>query len=370
MNKPKQKKLIEVSNLSVCFDTDEGRVQAVRDVSFYIRTGEIIGVVGESGSGKSVTTSTLLGWVPGAPGIVSGEVTYYDEMELPHELFSIEKIDAIKNYKKKGKEDPIISEYELSKRFKKYRHDQISMIFQEPKRYLHPFWSVEKHFKTILIPLNGETLKELATPFLEIVGLNVGDIWNLYPHNLSGGMNQRLMISLALSRSPRILIADEMTTGLDVTTQVRLAEMLSKLIEDAEDENRAIIMISHDIAFVLKIVNVLMVMYAGDIVEFGPAHLFYDDDQEDNHPYTNALLNVFYSETGAFIEGDVPSSINPPRGCPFRERNCPVYKANMNEIGHLCEQERPQKYFTKDSQGHWVRCHKFLIKPWSDIVSS
>ncbi len=359
-----QKKLIEVQNLVVNFDSNEGTIQAVRDVSFYIRTGEIIGVVGESGSGKTVTTSSLLGWISNAPGIVSGKITYYDEDENPHVL-----IEQKANGKPLSLSERVFSDFDLTKKFKKIRQDEITMIFQEPKRYLHPYWTVEKHFQTIFNDKRNHELYHKSTPFLETVGLSPKKIWTLYPHNLSGGMNQRLMISLALARNPRLLIADEMTTGLDVTTQVKISDMLSTLIADAEDENRAIIMISHDIAFVIKIVNVLMVMYAGDIVEFGPAHLFYDEDQEDNHPYTNALLDVFYGRSKEAIEGDVPSSIDPPAGCPFRDRKCKVYEERHEEIGHFCENERPDKYFPNGERGHWVRCHKFKIEPWSDLVS-
>ncbi len=361
-----RKKLIEIKDLCVNFNTPEGTIQAVRDVSFYIRTGEIIGVVGESGSGKTVTASTLLGWVPGEPGIVSGEVLYYDESEVKHTLVSIPKL---KDGFQEGAIDVKISEHELNSRFRDIRSEDFTMIFQEPKRYLHPFWTVQKHFDDILKRSNGISVKDLAFPFLESVGLSQ-KIWDQYPHNLSGGMNQRLMIALALARQPRLLIADEMTTGLDVTTQVKIAEMLSRLISEAENQNRAIIMISHDIAFIIKIVNVIMVMYAGEIVEFGPADLFYDEDQDDNHPYTNALLDVYYDRNKSFIEGDVPSSKNPPPGCPFRERNCRILNENIGQLGSLCENHRPQKFFINDQQDHWVRCHKFTIEPWSKIVSS
>jgi oligopeptide/dipeptide ABC transporter ATP-binding protein len=364
MSDTNRKKLLEVNRLSVDFHSNEGRIQAVRDVSFYIRTGEIIGVVGESGSGKTVTTSSMLGWITNAPGIVSGKITYYDEDEQPDVL-----VNVTSDKSKSNSPGKIISEYDLNKKFKEIRKKDITMIFQEPKRYLHPYWTVEKHFAETIKGKSKEGLYEASKPYLETVGLSIKNIWMLFPHNLSGGMNQRLMISLALSRNPRLLIADEMTTGLDVTTQVKISDMLSKLIADAEDENRAIVLISHDIAFVIKIVNVLMVMYAGDIVEFGPAHLFYDEDQEDNHPYTNALLDVFYGRSKKAIEGDVPSSVNPPAGCPFRERNCKIYDENHEKIGRLCETSRPKKYFPNGDKGHWVRCHKFITKPWSNLVS-
>jgi oligopeptide/dipeptide ABC transporter ATP-binding protein len=361
-----RKKLIEIADLCVNFESPEGLVQAVRDVNFYVRTGEIIGVVGESGSGKTVTTSTLLGWLQGSPGIVSGKVIYYDQNENPHSVVSVKKSD---NFRQDSATKQVISDEQLNKKFAHIRKNDITMIFQEPKRYLNPFWTVSRHFEDVFESQGRTDVFEGAKGFLKSVGLPL-DIINKFPHELSGGMNQRLMIALALAREPRLLIADEMTTGLDVNNQVKIAHLMSNLVAEAENQDRSIIIISHDIAFVIKIVNMLMVMYAGEIVEFGPAHLFYDDDMEDNHPYTNALLDVYYGRNKSFIQGDVPSSTNPMEGCPFRARNCTTYEENKEELHPLCSKVRPKKYFISNQNDHWVRCHKFTLEPWSKIVST
>jgi len=361
-----RKKLIEIADLCVNFDSPEGLVQAVRDVSFYVRTGEIIGVVGESGSGKTVTASTLFGWIPGQPGIVSGDIIYYDQEETPHTIVSVKKSNSFSQEKSN---ESVISEVELNKRFKNIRKNDITMIFQEPKRYLNPFWTVKRHFEDVFESKGQESMAQDTADYIHSVGLDP-KIINNFPYELSGGMNQRLMIALSLAREPRLLIADEMTTGLDVNNQVKIAHLMSKLVTDAENQDRSIIMISHDIAFVIKIVNILMVMYAGEIVEFGPAQLFYDDDTEDNHPYTNALLDVYYGRNKSFIEGDVPSSIRPTQGCPFRERSCSTYQDNKALLDPLCSKVRPKKFFIKNQTDHWVRCHKFTIEPWSKIVST
>lgn len=362
---PNKQKLIEVDQLRINFVTPQGLVQAVRDVSFYIRTGEIVGVVGESGSGKTITASSLLGWLPAEPGIVSGKIIYYDQDEKPVNLIDI----PLNGNPQSQQKNPHYPLKKLHQTFAPIRGNTVTMIFQEPRRYLNPYWTTEDHFKDIFLGLDEDELKQTGSKYLADVGLTPENIWLQFPHSLSGGMSQRLMIALALAMRPRLLIADEMTTGLDVTTQSLIAELFRKLIYRSENRDRAVVLISHDIAFVIKIVTKLVVMYAGEIVEFGPAELFFDDDQEDNHPYTNALLNVYFNRSQGTIKGDVPSSLEPLAGCPFAYRECQVLSDRKSELDQCCHSERPPKYFLKDSGDHWVRCHKFRLDPWRDLAS-
>ncbi len=290
--------LLEVSDLHVHFDTDDGVVQAVDRVSFEIASGETLGIVGESGCGKSVANMTILGLTRGPHTTISGRVMY-------------EGTDLLQM----GADD-----------LRQVRGNDIAMIFQDPLSSLHPFYRIgDQIVEAIRIHRNTSraSARARAIELLGLVGVpepsrRVDD----YPHEFSGGMRQRAMIAMALANEPKLLIADEPTTALDVTTQ---AQILS-LLDDLQSRlGMAVILITHDLGVVAENADRVLVMYAGRVVEAGSIdQIFYDP----GHPYTWGLLGSLPSldlhrhDQLPQIAGVPPSLLAPPRGCHFRDR-CP-----------------------------------------------
>ena len=291
-------KILEVKDLAVSFQTYGGQVQAVRGVSFDLHEGETLAIVGESGSGKSVTSQTIMKLIPMPPGkITGGEILFNGEDIVPKTEKQMEKI--------RGKE--------------------ISMIFQDPMTSLNPTLRIGYQIMEVLIKhqkMTKSAAKARAIELLRLVGIPMAEKRvNQYPHEFSGGMRQRAMIAIALAANPKLLIADEPTTALDVTIQAQILELMKNLQSKMDT---SIIFITHDLGVVANVADRVAVMYAGQIVEMGTVdEIFYDP----RHPYTWGLLASMPSLDNddkaelAAIPGTPPDLTNPPKGCAFAPRN-------------------------------------------------
>jgi peptide/nickel transport system ATP-binding protein/oligopeptide transport system ATP-binding protein len=291
--------LLSIKDLQVGFATDEGTVQAVDGVTFDVSRGEVVAVVGESGSGKSVTGMTLMGLTRGPNARIAGSA----------------KLD--------GQELTTASNEDL----RKIRGNDIAMIFQDPISSLNPVyrvgWQIVEQIRTHHPEVSKADAMAQAVTLMERVGVpRAEERLRSYPHEFSGGMRQRVMIAMALSCSPKLLIADEPTTALDVTIQAQILDELRKL---REETNAGIILVTHDLAVVADIADRVVVMYSGRVVEQGTLdQLFYDPQ----HPYTWGLLGSITRidrDRGTklpAISGSPPSLLAPPKGCHFKPR-CP-----------------------------------------------
>lgn len=292
-------KLLEVKNLRTAFDIEAGRLFAVDNVSFSVDRGETLGIVGESGCGKSVTSLSVMGLVPNPPGeVVSGEILFEGEDLLKYS----------------------------DEQMRKIRGNDIAMIFQEPMTSLNPVFTIGNQIGEAISVHNPEFDKtqvlEKTIEILNLVGIpEAAQRTKDYPHQLSGGMRQRVMIAMALSCTPKLLIADEPTTALDVTIQAQILDLMAKL---QKEFNAGMIMITHDLGVVAETCDNVAVMYAGKVVEYGSVDdIFY----RPQHHYTKGLLNsvpYFKSherkETLDTIPGMVPNILDLPPGCRFQDR--------------------------------------------------
>jgi len=320
--------LLEVQHLRTEFRTDRGVLTAVDDVSFDLAEGEAIGVVGESGSGKSVTALSIMRLVSKPAGrIMSGRVLFEGQDLLQLDEAEMQKIRGAK----------------------------IAMIFQDPMSSLNPILTIERQMTESLelhMGLNRKQARVRAVEMLQVVGISDADRRiDDYPHQFSGGMRQRVMIAIALSCSPRLLIADEPTTALDVTIQAQITDLVRRLRREFAT---SIIWISHDLGVVAGLCDRVMVMYAGQIVEdAGIDQIF----AEPRHPYTLGLLNSIprldrpVTAELIPIEGSPPDLIDRPPGCPFQPR-CPFAVERSHEERPPLEEVRP---------GHRVAC-------WADVT--
>ena len=288
--------LLEIDNLKTHFFTDEGILPSVDGISFQIERGETLGIVGESGCGKSVTAMSILRLIPQPPGkIVGGEIRF------------------------NGRNLVDIPEPEL----RKIRGNDIAMIFQEPMTSLNPVYTVGNQIVEAITLHQGKEpaeAREIAIQILRDVGIPAPEMRiDEYPHQMSGGMKQRVMIAMALSCNPELLIADEPTTALDVTIQAQILELLRAM---QEDRGMAIMLITHDLGVVAETCKRVVVMYAGRVAESGTIEEIFE---KPLHPYTMGLLSSLPDRAppGArlpTIEGTVPSPLNFPSGCRFRNR--------------------------------------------------
>ena len=314
--------LLQVQNLTTAFATPRGTVRAVNGVSFVLHRGEILGIVGESGSGKSMTARSILRIIPPGGRITDGRV-----LLGPTDLVAL-------------------SETKMSM----VRGAQVAMIFQEPTAVLNPVLTVGEQIIEVLRThqsMNRAEARKQALEQLREVGIPAPrERIRSYPHELSGGMNQRCTIAMAIACKPRVLIADEPTTALDVTVQ---AQILKLLVDITREKEIGLIFITHDIAAVAQIAQRVAVMYAGRLVEIGPTERIIDHPK---HPYTQALLKALPTMTTAKgervpdIPGNVPDMADLPSGCPFHPR-CP-------DVLDRCGQQLPE-LDTIDQQ-HNVRC--------------
>ncbi|MBN1284531.1 MAG: ABC transporter ATP-binding protein [Anaerolineae bacterium] len=322
-----QNVLLEVKDLHVNFFLTEGTVRAVNGVSFEIERGKTLGVVGESGCGKSVTARAILNMVRPPGRILSGEINYYGYSDAPVNLIAL---------------DPEGSE------IRRIRWGEIAMIFQEPMTSLSPVHTIGNQMtEAICLHLNmpkDEALR-YSIELLERVGLpQPGRLLNHYRHELSGGMRQRVMIAMALSCKPKLLIADEPTTAVDVTTQAQVLNLMRDL---QQEFGMAILYITHDLGVVAEMADKVVVMYLGEEVEGADVDTIYYNPA---HPYTRALLRSIPRHDIRLdrletIEGNVPDPTNIPKGCAFHPR-CHYY------VPAQCVHPPYQQI----GDGHWVRC--------------
>ncbi|MGM9639513.1 MAG: ABC transporter ATP-binding protein [Butyricicoccaceae bacterium] len=325
--------LVDVKNLSVSYFTYAGEVQAVRNISFTVESGKTTALVGESGCGKSVTSKSLMGLIERPGRIKEGSSITYNGREI---LQFTEK------------------------EWQAFRGKECSMIFQDALVSLNPTMKIGRQIVENLANHNEDNLqpgqlRERAREMLDLVGIPDSEAClEKYPHELSGGMRQRVMIATAMITSPSLLIADEPTTALDVTIQAQILELMKELQKKL---GMAIIMITHDLGVVADMTDKIIVMYAGKIVECGQSEdIFYDP----RHPYTWALMNsvprldLDNKEELVTIEGTIPDMIRPPKGCAFCSR-CP-YAMN------ICAEYEPE--VTDLGNGHQVAC--WLNDPRAD----
>lgn len=321
------KNLLEIKNLHTYFETRRGQIKAVNGVSCTIEEGKTLGLVGESGSGKSQTAMSILQLFEPNQKIYGGEI-----------IFEGEKISSFNR-----------------SQMEKIRGNDISMIFQEPMSSLNPVFTVEKQISEVLILHKKMDKKEAAKMVEELLAQvkipNPHVVAKQYPFELSGGMNQRVMIAMALACEPKLLIADEPTTALDVTIQAQILKLMNEL---KEKQNTSILFITHDLGVINQMADEVAVMYCGQIVEQSPVdYIFKHDITKYNHPYTIALLNSIPAITSDrnerldIIPGSVPHPLNLPSGCKFADR--------CKYATEKCRKEMPELVSVNENQK--IRCH-------------
>lgn len=316
-------RILEVKDLQTTFFIDSGQIPAVDHIDFHLGDSEILGIVGESGCGKSATSLSIMGLIPNPPGKIVGGEILYNNQDLTD-----------------------LSEKEM----RKIRGNDIAMIFQEPMTSLNPLFTIgNQMIEAIMIHTKEWSKKqaeERAIQMLKLVGLpRVEALMKDYPHQLSGGMRQRVMIAMALVCDPKILIADEPTTALDVTIQAQILKLMKELNDRL---GTAILLITHDLGVVAEICERVIVMYAGQIIEEAPTKLIFDDPQ---HPYTQGLIQSvpdmrFKKDRLYSIPGNVPKPGTITNGCRFAARCKYAFDS--------CRLENPELYETADV--HRTRC--------------
>lgn len=316
-------KLLEVKNLHTYFDTEAGTIKAVNGVDFYVEAGKTLGIVGESGSGKSVTSMSVIQLLDYPGRIADGEVIY------------------------KGEDLTKVTEA----RMRSIRGNEISVIFQEPMTSLNPVFRVGKQIGEALMlhqDLSKKEARERSIQLLRDVKIpRPSEVVDNYPHQLSGGMRQRVMIAMALACNPSILIADEPTTALDVTIQAQILSLMNDL---KEKQNTAILFITHDLGVVNQMADDVIVMYCGEVVEYASVDEIFGEPKFQ-HPYTEGLLHsIPRIDTGSDrldpIPGAVPHPLDLPKGCKFAPR--------CKYATDKCRNEHPQLEVVEGNQK--VRC--------------
>ena len=327
--------VLEVEDLETCFFTDNGVVRSVNKVSFDVPKNSIVGLVGESGCGKSVTSLSIMQLVQAPQGqVVGGEIRFNSDDLEGDKCYDVTKMPTLEMCRIRGKD--------------------ISMIFQEPMTSLNPVFTVGYQIEEEFLLHNPEATKEdaqkKAIDMLSLVGIPMPEtIVNYYPHQLSGGMRQRVMIAIALTGNPKLIIADEPTTALDVTIQSQILKLLKKVQQDC---GASVVLITHDLGVVAEMADYVVVMYAGKIVEKGTVYDIFDNPM---HPYTVGIqkakpsLGSDASSELYSIPGNVPNPINIPDEC--------LFKGRCNRKCGKCEGSYPREI--KISETHSVFCHLY-----------
>ncbi|TVQ37110.1 MAG: ABC transporter ATP-binding protein [Spirochaetaceae bacterium] len=322
--------LLEIRNLQTSFRTEDGTVRAVDNVSFDIRAGEVVGLVGESGCGKTAASLSILQLLPTPPAVIEGGEIHFAGRDLLQ--LTPEQIRRI-------------------------RGNEIAMIFQEPMTSLNPVYTIGNQLiETIQLhqKLDHRAAHARAVEMLKLVGIpRAEEVIHEFPHRFSGGMRQRAMIAMALSCNPRLLIADEPTTALDVTIQAQILELMRELRERI---GMSILFITHDLSVIAEMADRVVVMYSGKLVEQADVESLFHDPQ---HPYTRGLIGSRPSADQEqdleptngrkrlpFIRGSVPNPLRMPQGCPFHPR--------CDHAMPVCAQRMPERSELKP--GHEVRC--------------
>ena len=301
-------KILEIKDERLSFFTPAGEVKALNGVSFSMNQGDVLGIVGESGSGKSVTAYSIMGLTAYPGRLVGGTV-----------WFNGHQIDKM-----------------TEKEFRKIRGNEVSIIFQDPMTSLNPVYTIGNQIVEVILLHTKKTKQEAwarARELLELVGINEPDRrLKQYPHELSGGMRQRVMIAIALACEPKLLIADEPTTALDVTIQAQILQLLKEM---RVKYDLTIVMITHDLGVVAQMCEKIAVMYAGHIVEYGTTdEIFYNPQHEYTKGLINSIpkLNAEEKERLVPIEGQPVDLLNPPAGCPFAPRCKSCMKVCLNKM--------------------------------------
>jgi len=347
--------ILEIEDLHTYFYTDQGVVKAVNGVSFNVPKNSTVGIVGESGCGKSVTSMSVMQLIQGPAGqIVSGQIRFNSE-----------------DYRRNKKGDPVpITDADGNKRFEteekvydianmpineiyRIRGRQIAMIFQEPMTSLNPVFTIGNQLDEVTFIHVPDATKEMAKKasleMLELVGIAAPErVYKSYPHELSGGMRQRVMIAMALACNPRLIIADEPTTALDVTIQAQILDLFRDLKTKI---NGSILLITHDLGVVAEMADYVVVMYAGRVIEQGTVQEIFHDPK---HPYTVGLQKSkptmdSDSDTLFNIPGNVPNPVNMPNHCYFKER--------CSQCTEKCSGDYP--CMVQLSPTHFVACHLY-----------
>ncbi|GED70853.1 dipeptide/oligopeptide/nickel ABC transporter ATP-binding protein [Brevibacillus reuszeri] len=317
-----KKPILEVKKLQVSFAKEEHQITVVNGVSFVVHSGETLGIVGESGCGKSITSLSIMGLIPRPPGRISGGQIIYNHMDLTQ-----------------------LSEEEM----RDIRGNEISMIFQEPMTSLNPVFTIGRQIDEIILlhtSASRQEAKQMSIEMLERVGISRAEqIYHSYPFELSGGMRQRVMIAIGMACQPKLLIADEPTTALDVTIQLQILDLMKNL---QAKENTAIMLITHDLGVVAEMCDRVLVMYAGEVVEEADVDDLFHDPK---HPYTiGLLLSIPSTEEKKSrlysIKGQVPPAGTITRGCRFAER--------CERVFDRCLEEDPE--IVKVAENHTCRC--------------
>jgi len=318
--------ILSIRDLTVEFNTEDGVVRAVTDVTYDLQPGEVLGIVGESGSGKSVSMLSVLGLSPQAR-IPKGEALF------------------------KGKNLLAMSQRQL----REIRGGDMAMIFQDPMTSLNPVLTIGDQISEALLThhpdMRDDAAQKRAVELLEIVGVPFAERRvDQYPHEFSGGMRQRAMIAMAIANNPSVLVADEPTTALDVTIQAQIVEVLKSA---REETHAAIVLITHDLGLIAELADRVVVMYAGRVVELADVYTIFN---QPRHPYTVGLMNSLArldaeQEWLEPIPGQPPSMIAPPPGCAFHPR-CSFSHGRL-----LCRTEVPPLRQIGDSTLHVSRCH-------------